>query len=722
MNSDNVKNTKKISSQSRTLGFNSFKRTLWVPVVWSVIVSVICTTGYNYYSVLRNVDNVETLQYLLSELNDLLPVFAVSIVFAAFFGAIQFSYLTKVNSVGFIHSLPISRNKIFASYYISGIVSVVIPQIVMMLHFLMIPWKYTAVFALLTFAVGTVYSVGVYSFAVMMSMFSAKTIGCVLFTVFGLAVPVIAESFIRIIMQNELYGYCNKTEYLSVRYIYLMPENVMSLKGLIYAAAIILFTLFAWLLFKKRPSELAGDLVAFSGIRGLTTAICGIVAGFCGYLIFGGSLLLFALFGIICSILVNFAVKKKLELKSSLASAGVIVAVTAALYVVFVVDVTFFEKRIPDTEDIQSVRVYDAYRGEDRIYFGNSDVGYLDKSLTEIDYEKGIEVVREFHKDLLGNENYYYSNSDYVVNTVSGEGQYIRRNRDNFNNIIVEYKLRNGKTLIRQYRAYLIKNRETLMRVSALPEMKIYDHEILREDVGVSNMILETPVGETKLSAEETQRVREALCRDIINSSPENSNEFNDFRTFSSIGLSYEYKYLAVIYKDGRKINISEVAEGYMRNGEERIYPHYTETLQVLRELGYGAEIDFENLPNDFTVSIEKHKSRNENDTGTKTDVYYPVYVYDKAYTKTLLNHMFSMSAVKCEHSYGTSYKITFPEKYNKYSSITLYGEEAFIESWLSGQEMKIDYDSGYYGLPYDNGIYFYEEIKYKEAASIAQY
>ncbi|MBE6704527.1 MAG: hypothetical protein E7583_04635 [Ruminococcaceae bacterium] len=705
MNSDNKKNIKKMPSGCITLGLTSLRRTMWVPIIWSVIMIVLTMTmmdsmGY-YYSRL----NIRVYDFaaLTEELNELMPMYMVTVVFSAFFGAIQFSFLNRVNSVGFIHSMPLTRNRIFMSYYLSGVVSVLIPQIVLMLNLLLLPWKYRFLFAFLAFIVGALYSVGVYSFGVMMSMFSAKTIGSVLFTVVGLASPLLVEAFIRLIMSSSLFGYCNSGKAWVAEYLYLFPNVVMSPKGLIYVAAIVLFTFCAWLLYKRNHSELAGDLVAYPGLRSVATTICGILAGVVGYLIFGGNLFVFALFGVICSVLVNFAVRKKLELVSSLIHGAIFVVITLVIVSLFVFDITGFEKRIPEVDDIEYARVYNAY-GHMREYVYTEDGKvYLDPEQLRIRDKADLETVRRFHEDLIGNRDFYRAGEYYWISTES----YSESIYDPYasGRIRIEYKLKNGTTMYREYNAYNDRNRETLLEMSAIRQLKAQDHVIVREDVRVNHMELITPTGRVPLSYETSIALGDALKKDILAENVVKERGLNDFRSPSLVSLDIVYVFTHGYDEDGNKVGEEELAGHYSSNISEIVYPHYTNTVAVLREYGYGRYIDYSELPEGAAMEIEKSETSKRSDNTVMTDVYYPQFTNDSELIQNVMAYGFKVSSENCATSYDTSYKVKYYNNYEKipdsYDTFIIYGEVDFIEEWLLTRSPEKDATAAYEGMPY---------------------
>lgn len=726
MNSDNVKKVNKTSSVYKTLAFTAFRRTIWVPIIWSVLMIVLTFTmldGFvNYYSGYYRMTFQYNLSDIIEEVNEFMPMYVISIIFSAFFGAMQFSFLTKINSVGFIHSLPASRNGIFASYYLSGVVSVIIPQIVLAAGVLLIPVKGKALFALFVLIVGLLYSVGVYSFGVMMSMFSGKTIGGVLFTVVGLATPYLVENFIRIIMNTSLFGYYNDSEFLIQEYVYLIPEMVLSLKGLIYLAAIVIFTVCAWLLYKRNHSELAGDLVAYPGIRGVAIAICGILAGVTGYLVFDGNLFVFGLFGIICSVLVNFAVKKRFEIKSSAVSAAVLAGITLVVFIIFNFDITGFEARIPDTDDIESVQVYENYRRNNVLTYVDGSYIYMNNEPTRITDKEKIEIVRDFHKDMIGNRDYYeYRNTYTNVQTMPYDGG--RYDPYSSGSFVIEYKLKNGKTLIRSYVAYHGRNRDAILNVISLPETRVYDHPIMRDDIKVNYARLETSAGVVSLTAQESEKVRQALALDIAEAPAETERGLNDFRSISPIYLDFEYVFTEAVDEKGRIITDTEVLKYHSSDTHEALYPHYTRTINMLYNLGYGEYLDFENLPDDVTITIEKHevangesinfekyKQQGEEYMKLTTEVYLSQKSGDKELIKSIMQYAFSVSSENCDEIYDTAYRISLVSD-SKASSISdisfhIYGKVDFIEEWLKTTNTEKVQDMSYDGVPYMENKY----------------
>ena len=697
MNSEKTIKNNKIPNAIKTLGMTSFRRTVWVPIIWSVLMIVLTVMmtdsySYSYY----NRINPYSFAELAEELNELMPMYIISIIFSVLFGAMQFSFLTKVNSVGFIHSLPVTRNGIFTAYYVSGVISVLIPQIILALTVLMIPWKYKFLFALLVLVVGVIYSVGVYSFAVMMSMFAANALGGIVFAGFFLAVPAIIEAFLRTVMDQSLYGYYIDTYNWFIQYLYLIPQTVMLDFGwLYYLIATVIFAALAFLLYKKHPSETAGDLIAFPKIRAIATIICGILAGFCGYLVFGRSFIYFGIFGSICAVLVNFAIKKKFSFASSAAYTGVICIVAFAIYGTFAFDLTGFVHRIPEKTEIENIIVNEGYhrRGLESIYI-NGNQYYVPNEPIKIKDGDGVDKVIELHKDLIGNRDYHYYG--YVETATSAYGSPYYDPGDS-ENIIIEYTLKNGKKLIREYRAYYNRNRDTLEAVLSLPEMKMQEHPILRADAMAFRADILGTVENVFLDEDEARMLEDAITRDILTFGKDDVRKLYGYRAAPILRVRFDYKYEKVCNADGKTVS-SELFRDWEDNNIVWIYPEFTETLAALRSLGHENLIDFNEIPSHYLISIEKHHSKD----GINTDVYHPIYVYDEAFLSKLMQYSFNASAQKLDISDNTAYRIAIENKNKEsVSDITIYGKVDFIEEFISAQNPEKDENASYKGVPY---------------------
>ena len=699
MSSDVVK-IKKFPKGGFILALTAFKRTLWVPIVWSVLLVVITTliAPFGYYG---NEYLGPAFTKIVNDMEgDIIGQCIISVIISAVFGAVQFSFLARNSSVGFIHSLPVKRKDVFLSYYLSGAVSVVIPQIAMALVFLATAYSHNLTRAFIAFAVGSIYSVGAYSFAVMMSRFSANVLGGIVFSGFFLAVPAIVEAFIRVVMEEGLYGYYGDSYNWIIQYLYLSPKMIiLNLGWLYYLLATAIFVTLAFLLYRKHPSETAGDLIAFPKIRGIATVICGVLAGFCGYLTFGNSFIYFGIFGSICAVLVNFAIKKKFSFVSSAEYAGAICLIAFAIYGIFAFDLTGFVNRVPEASKVESVIVHEGYtnRAYQEIYINGHKYNTSDEPYRIKDSED-IEKVIDLHKDLIGNRNYYQWGTVEVATRSYISPYYDAGDSEN---IIIEYNLKNGKKLIREYRAYYGKNRDTLEAVLSLPEMKMQEHPVLREDAVAFRADVFGALETVYLDEEKTSILEDAVTRDIIALGKDDVRKLYGYRASSAsvLRIRFEYSYTRAYDSDGNEVkNLDSSKYKWEDTNVVWIYPEFTETLTALRDMGYGRLIDFSEIPSHYEISVEKHHSPN----GISTDVYYPQYVFDDEFKTKLLKYAFDASAEKLNTSDNTAYRIVLENKNKETTSeIMIFGEVDFIEAFIAERNPERDSNASYKGVPY---------------------
>lgn len=650
---------------------NVLKRTFWVPLVWSILNVVIVSMTVHRY---RFSDFYQTgFEYSVRQLNNIFPIFAISIIIAAVLGCTFFSYLNRVSSAGFMHGLPIRREKIFFAHWAAGVAVILITGLVTSISVAI--YSGYILYAFLTLITFLLYCIGVFSFAVMVCQLSANTLGGLIFTGFGLAIPLILESFIYYLMDTNLYGYTGSYfDEPIMMYFYLTPDKVMSPLGFIYLGMIIVFTAIAIALFRKRSIELAGDLIAFAGIRRAVIYICGILAGMCAYLIFGGNLFMFALFGVICTVLVNFAVRKKFTVKGTITPSVALICTAILIFCIFRFDLTGFERRIPELSDIESVQChlgYGTYRENTVVNVSDSKTIVFEALEDPIMAEADIEKVRVLHARLLENKN-YYSSTDH-------------------SNIRIDYKLKNGRTVSRRYKAYHEKDSAELSEVTALREFKLRDYPILSDKIQVTNAHFGFLGGKTYFT-EEAERIREALITDIMNTPYEKNPDIHDFRASSIAYISFEYYNKYASYAGSTdKVPVSELEDFSSNERRIYIYPGYTETLRVLRELSASEYAPIgDRYPELLKIQREKYSGNGEDLEINE------VSVTDKAEIKAIFDELFVLSQEYYDRLEAGGIKMYDVFVYNNkndidsYYSISVKNETEILERALENGRSSI--------------------------------
>ena len=200
-----------------------------------------------------------------------------------------FSYLYSSRSAGLFHALPIRREGLFLTNYLSGLFFLVIPQVLaFLLGLLAAGLNGRVVFSsLFTWLVSvTLMSLFFYSFAVLCAMFTGHILALpALFFILSV-LPVLLSSLLEYLAQELLFGFTG-ADWLDQGAIWLSPLlHIMRSTGLsysedgaaryyglglvaLYALVGLVFAGAALTLYRRRRLETAGDVISVSWMRPL---------------------------------------------------------------------------------------------------------------------------------------------------------------------------------------------------------------------------------------------------------------------------------------------------------------------------------------------------------------------------------------------------------------------------------------------------------------------
>ena len=402
-------------------------------------------------------------------------------VFACIYGLVVamavFSYLYTARSVSLLHALPIRRSGLFLTNYISGLLFMIVPNAVV-----------AVLTALITLA-GGVFCPGMilawflgmsamelffFSFAVFIAMFTGHILVLPVFyaifnclfaalywTVTNFISPYLygmnanfsgLESFVTWLtpllqLYTEIGVRTVYTEKVladgSISYDLPIQDIAIGGGGILaaYAVAGVVLALLAYLVYRRRRSETAGDVVSVGWAKVLFRYGVAVTAAFTigqglYYLLFEYGALSGAVMELACMIVIatlgfliaqmllnkSFRVFKK-SIRGSVLCAVLILAVFAAASL----DVTGYTRRVPAADQVQSVSV------------DVSAYDYSSANLTERDSIEKVIAIHQYavdHKQELQNINDW----DYYYN---GESMYAR--------FWVNYTLKNGSVMSRSY-------------------------------------------------------------------------------------------------------------------------------------------------------------------------------------------------------------------------------------------------------------------------------
>ena len=368
-----------------------------------------------------------------------------------------YAYLMTPRSVGMMHALPVKRTTQYFSHFLAGFglltagnLLIFLLSVLAQLPFGMVDWAALGQWLLLT--------------ELLELFFLSLGALCAMVTGWLLAIPVlyVAVNFAALLLcsvvqflQRWFYFGFQYTTYPSfvqwLTPIIKLAEDVGFLDGeyiarngievywrslsaqalptsAIYAAAGLVLLALGWLLYRKRPSEAAGDAIAFPWLRILVRWAVGLCGGlglglFLSSFVLGGSrslakLLLCQVFmGLLCFVAAQMLLQKTFRVfrrswKELAALAAAMVALTLAIRA----DVLGVQYRVPDVPQVDNVRV-----SVSRCDGGN----FLTSDSTT------IETVTSLHRAILeqGPENADDSRVLYVsFYYTMKNGQEIRRN------------------------------------------------------------------------------------------------------------------------------------------------------------------------------------------------------------------------------------------------------------------------------------------------------
>ncbi len=482
-----------------------------------------------------------------------------------------FSYLFKSNRVDFTHSLPIKRSTLFITNYISGFCFTLIPNLIISALMIVLMAvngvSFFVIFKVL--AAITLMTVFYYGLAVFCAMICGNAVAMpmVYLAINFLAVGI--NGIVSLLGSMFLKGYEAAlipasrilTPIVNMYYVFdnhdITKEYMSKMSA--YAIVGVALTVAAFMLYRIKKSESAGDIASFKSIRYIFRYLLGGIGAYTvGLLLFyifeniflternsmGGCILfmLTTLFGalLLYYVFEMFALKKFKVFKGSLK--GVLPLVIAVILISLC---TFFDlfgygARIPDAREVESVKV---------------NIDYNQR--IESDDEEFIKLVCRTHALLANTETEKY-----------------------WATFEVEYRLENGNLLKRRYHYY----RDDEVITQSIKEL--LDSPCI--DRAVAEMLQESEVHDFNIYRDgnyldvNSYSNSEALVQTFI----------NDINNGADLILEMHYDtYPYDQYKNMYKIDI--YFDGYQSSVHCLVDESFTETwayLQTLEKIAAGLE------------------------------------------------------------------------------------------------------------------------------------
>lgn len=404
-------------------------------VIWAIALPI---TGLTY---LRN----GQIHSWISDVDTIYRVMAtpMTLVFGVLAAMAVYSHLYTTRSCNFTAALPPKRTALFATHYLTGLLWLVVP---------------VAGMTLLALPIGLGYNLGVffsglglvwmqtlffYSFAVLCGMLTGHLLALpVFYAIFNGLVGGI-WLLLTAIFQEFYYGYPGTMAVIPQWVQWLTPAwqlafNTFWVKdwvSAVYAGVGVMMALAAWLLYVKRPMERAGDVVIWAGLRPVfrygVALSSGLALGSLTRLILGlgqlGLAVSVILWGVAGCFVGQMFLTKSVRVLRYWKGAGAIACVFAALFVGMHFDLTGYETRVPQTDQVVSVSLsgLDSFPSDTATNFHN----------IETRDPKAIALITQLHQTLVDQRPEPWAGETYAASTT----------------LDVTYTLSNGTRLTRSY-------------------------------------------------------------------------------------------------------------------------------------------------------------------------------------------------------------------------------------------------------------------------------
>ena len=607
-------------------------------------------SGFDFWTPL------ETTQAYYNVLSYGVPV--ISIVYAVLCAMAVWNYLYNARSVGLMHTLPIRREGLFVTNVLSGLVMMAIPYAVTGVLIVLVSFLYGG-FEPVGVLVTILGVAGESIFFFGLATFCAFIVGNVFMlpALYGLLnfLAVLTDFAVNLLAQGFCFGlyssYSGTVEWLSP-VVYLMqqvrpdstyeeklvqhgvyglyPTDVLTEVHLengwliaVYAAVGVVLLVLAWLLYRRRRSESAGDVVAVKWMKPVFrygwAAFSAILGGRLLYALFWESFQngpYFTVLPMVLCMIVGGAIgfyaasmllAKTLRVfrstwKGMLAVALGCIALCAAMEF----DVFGVVRRVPAADSVKQVNIYTAGSN----YY-----------LTPGQDDELIEEVRALHQAIINDKDYALtaaSAASEAYSSADGEvsGAYA--------SVRFTYTLNSGLKVERWYSLYLTRGRmaqegtydNLLDRLINSPEMR--QKRIRRQDgdFRLDTAWINTRTGGTDLNSREVETILSAVARDAEN---ENWGVYDWFAIRDDADNYDITVHIGYLMEEHRYDNIDiSVREGM------------TETIQALKDLGLVTDEDLvlnrDAYPWQYSNDGWEEYDRFYNEFGMSPEAYYNLY------------------------------------------------------------------------------------------------
>ena len=366
---------------------------------------------YNAESLQRALRNIENTIY-----DCVTASVVISAVFAVMLAMTLYGYLMNGRSVGLMHALPINRTKQFVNHFRVGVeiftvvhAATFLVSVLVMSGYGVISWE-----GILTwFAVAELTCLFFFSLATLCAMVTGWVIAIPVIYVGVNAMFVVFYSLLQLMFDQFYWGYSNSGYPELISWLtpferlvntasdtYVWREGVeygehhLSTEGwtalIVYTVVAVVFTVVAWLFYKARRSESAGDAIVFDWLRPIVLYVMSVVGGMgFGFLLYylidldgSNSVLLLLICQIIGGIVVYFAVQMLLQKSFKVFNrrgwlgAALLAVMLIVIAAVVKFDLLGYERYVPNEDKVHAAEFSGSMMSD---YTYNDELGRIEK-------------------------------------------------------------------------------------------------------------------------------------------------------------------------------------------------------------------------------------------------------------------------------------------------------------------------------------------------------
>ena len=403
-------------------------------------------------------------------------VVIVFVIFSVMVAMAVFSHLFSPRSANLFGSLPIRREGLFLTHYLAGLAFLIVPNVVIFLLTLAVEAAGGAVYwtgLMFWLAVACGEGFFFYTLAVFCAMFTGHILALPAFYGIVNGIVIGVTGLVAVVLESFYYGFAGVPDSvyeaalwftpvgkldLAVRYDRIaLPVDMLGsvhqwelrMEGLfelgVYTAAALVLAVCAFLLYRGRRLESAGDVVAVNAMKPVFkygVALCAGLALGLGTMaiLYGGEIMLMiaiVIWGIIGYFAAEMLLQKSFKVFRKWKGAAAVTAVFIALFCVVGFDLTGYEKRVPDPAGVESVTV----SGLDIQFLNDNGDRWHNLDITD---PEQIRLITLIHRAAAEQRDGSYPGTGAVTSTT----------------LYVTYHLKSGGTLSRQYHYILVRPAE----------------------------------------------------------------------------------------------------------------------------------------------------------------------------------------------------------------------------------------------------------------------